>query len=67
MLVIRKKPKLYLDTNVISFYYAEDAPEKMVITRKFFDQELPGGVYEIYLSALTVQELGRCKDPELHS
>lgn len=57
-----RKTKIYLDTFVISFYFAEDAPEKMAVTRKFFDQELTKGTYEIYLSALTLQELGDCKD-----
>ncbi len=28
--------KLYLETSVIYFYYATDAPEKMAITREFF-------------------------------
>jgi len=57
-----RKTKIYLDTSVISFYFAEDAPEKMTITRKFFDQELAKGRHEIYLSALTIEELANCKD-----
>ena len=57
-----RKTKIYLDTSVISFYFAEDAPEKMAVTRKFFDEELIKGGYEIYLSALTIQELGNCND-----
>lgn len=65
MVMMLKKQKLYLDTSVISFYFAEDSPEKMAITRKFFDQELVRGEYDIYLSALTIQELGNCKDPVL--
>ena len=62
MVIIMRKLKIYLDTSVISFYFAEDAPEKMAITRKFFDRELVKGKYEIYLSALTVQELSNCND-----
>lgn len=57
-----RKTRIYLDTSVISFYFAEDAPEKMAVTRKFFDEELIKGGYEIYLSALTIQELGNCND-----
>ncbi len=34
----------------------------MVVTRKFFDDELIKDSYEIYLSALTFQELGNCND-----
>lgn len=42
------KIKIYLDTSVINFYFAEDAPEKMAITKQFFDQELKKGGYEIF-------------------
>jgi len=60
-----RKIKIYLDTSVISFYFAEDAPEKMELTRKFFDQELAKGEYEVYISDLTLRELSNCKDIEL--
>jgi predicted nucleic acid-binding protein len=60
-----RKTKIYLDTSVISFYFAEDSPEKMAITRKFFDQEMTTGNYEIYLSYIVFEELGDTKDPEL--
>lgn len=54
-----KKEKIYLDTSVISFYYADDAPEKMEITRSFFT-ELQKGAYEVYISVLVLQEIARC-------
>lgn len=54
-----KKEKIYLDTSVISFYYADDAPEKMEITRKFF-AELQKGEYEVYISVLVLQEIAGC-------
>ena len=60
-----RKTKIYLDTSVISFYFAEDAPEKMAITRKFFDQEMATGNYEIYLSSIVFEELGDTINPEL--
>lgn len=60
-----RKAKIYLDTSVISFYFAEDAPEKMAITRQFFDQELTTGNYAIYLSYIVFEELGDTKDPIL--
>jgi predicted nucleic acid-binding protein len=59
-----RKTKLYLDTSVISFYYAEDALEKMAVTRKFFDQELAKEEYEVYISDLTIRELSNCTNPE---
>lgn len=60
-----RKTKIYLDTSVISFYYALDSPEKMAITRKFFDQILIRGNYEISLSETTVSELSDCTNLEL--
>jgi predicted nucleic acid-binding protein len=60
-----KKMKIYLDTSVISFYFAEDAPEKMAITRKFFEQVLIKDEYEISLSGTTVSELSDCTNLEL--
>jgi predicted nucleic acid-binding protein len=49
-----RKPKTYLDTSVISFYFADDSPEKKEITRRFIDQELKSGKYEIYISNLNI-------------
>jgi predicted nucleic acid-binding protein len=60
-----RKPKIYLDTSVVSFYYAEDSPEKTAITQEFFDYKIPNEEYEIYLSELTLRELGNCSNPEL--
>ena len=60
-----RKLKVYLDTSVISFYFAEDAPEKMAITRKLFDRELVSGKYEILLSETTIGELSDCTNLEL--
>jgi len=59
------KLKLYLDTSVINFYFAEDAPEKMAVTRRFFDQELASGKYETYISLLVLDELEETPDPKL--
>jgi len=49
-----KKPKLYLDTSVWSFYYADDAPEKRDITREFFNKI---NNYEIYTSESVINEI----------
>ena len=39
--------KIYLDTSVISFYFAEDAPKRWRLPGSF-DRELVKGKYEIY-------------------
>jgi len=41
---LTNKTKVYLDTSIISFYYAEDSPEKREVTRRFFEV-LEDGVY----------------------
>lgn len=46
--------KLYLETSVINFLNAEDAPEKMKITREFFNLL---GAYEIYISDIVLFEV----------
>lgn len=56
-----RKLKLYIETSVWNFYYADDAPEKKEITREFFDQVFKG-VYAIYISKIVVDEI--IKAPE---
>jgi predicted nucleic acid-binding protein len=51
-----KRLKLYLDTSVWNFYYADDAPEKMDSTKQFF-RNLQAGNYEIYTSVVVIREI----------
>jgi len=51
-----KKLKLYLETSVWNFYYADDAPEKRDITINFFDI-IRAGKYEIFISELVIEEI----------
>lgn len=51
-----RKLKLYLDTSVWNFYYADDAIEKMEITRQFFEN-IKSGNYQIYSSSVTIREI----------
>jgi predicted nucleic acid-binding protein len=44
-----RKPKLYIETSVWNFYFANDAPEKKETTLKFYER-VEKGDYEIYLS-----------------
>ena len=50
-----KKLKIYLDTSVISFMYADDSPEKQSITREFFEKYL--SVYDVFISDLVLTEI----------
>ena len=51
-----KKLKLYLETSVWNFYFAQDAPEKKALTVQFFDHITD---YEIFISDLVNKEIAR--------
>lgn len=48
------KLKLYLETSVWNFYFAEDAPEKRQITWQFFNQL---DDYDLFVSEVVFQEI----------
>jgi len=56
-----RKLKLYLETSVWNFLFADDAPEKMEVTKQFFE-DIEREEYEIYISELTLVEIKRTKD-----
>ena len=58
-----KKLKIYLDTSVISHLLADDTPDKMADTHKLW-QQLQCGKYDVYLSAVTLDELLKCAEPK---
>ncbi len=51
-----RKLKLYLDTSVWSFFFADDAPEKRDVTKEFFDL-VRQGRYEVFISAVVIKEI----------
>ena len=55
-----RKLKIYLDTSIINFLYAEDAPVYMKITEEFFNDYLLD--YEVYISEVVFIEINRTKD-----
>jgi predicted nucleic acid-binding protein len=59
-----RKLKLYLDTSTISHLFAEDTPEKMSDTNKFWN-DLINDKYEIYISPVVTEELKKCPEPKL--
>ncbi len=56
-----KKLKLYLETSVWNFYFADDAPEKKEATRQFFEQ-VERGEYEIFISDMVFREIARATE-----
>ncbi|MCU0445317.1 MAG: PIN domain-containing protein [Microscillaceae bacterium] len=56
------KLSVYLDTSVINFLFADDAPEKREITLDFFDNFVKLGIYEVYVSDFVIQEINQTQD-----
>lgn len=61
-----KRPRLYLETSVWNFYFAHDAPEKREITMRFFDK-VKQNEYEIFISDVVIEEIGRADDNKKQS
>ena len=57
-----KKLSIYLDTSIINFLFADDAPEKKEITIDFFDNFVQKNVYNIYISPIVIDEINRTKE-----
>jgi hypothetical protein len=55
--MIVKKLKLYIETSVWNFLFADDAPEKMRDTILFFDRIAGSEDYELYISELVNAEI----------
>jgi predicted nucleic acid-binding protein len=51
-----RKLKLYLDTSVWNFFFADDAPEKRDVTKELFDL-VQKDCYEVYISEVVLDEV----------
>ena len=58
-----RKLKVYLDTSVISYLSQEDALERMNDTLELW-KDFAEGKYDIYLSQVTIDEIGKCAEPK---
>ena len=56
-------PKIYLETSVLNFYFADDAPDKRADTIKLFE-EIRQGKYEPYTSDFVIKELQDAPEPK---
>jgi predicted nucleic acid-binding protein len=52
-----KKLRIYLDTSVVNFLFAEDAPDFQRVTVELFDRY--AGVQDLYASDVVLGEIGR--------
>ncbi|MBI4669602.1 MAG: hypothetical protein HY747_10565 [Elusimicrobia bacterium] len=58
-----RKLKLYVETSVWNFFFADDAPEKKDATKQFF-AFIEEGLYEIYISEVVVREINNAPEPK---
>lgn len=58
------KPRVYLDTSVLSLYYDERSPERQEETRKFWSRR---SEFDLCTSTEAERELARTPDPELRA
>ena len=56
-----KKLKLYLDTTIFNFVFADDAPIERDLTRKFFSQI---NHFEVFISDIVIEEIAECSAPK---
>jgi len=57
-----RKLKIYLDTSVINFLFADDAPERKEITIDFFQNYVKKKRYDVYISPVVIDEINRTKN-----
>jgi predicted nucleic acid-binding protein len=55
-----KKLQIYLDTSVVNFLFADDAPDFKKATVEFFDRYAAG--YELFVSEIVLVEIRRTSD-----
>jgi predicted nucleic acid-binding protein len=54
--------KLYLDTSVINFLFADDSPELKSITSDFFKNFIETGIYDCFVSEYVLLEINKTTD-----
>ena len=64
VVMVTRVPKIYLETSVFNFYFADDAPDKRDDTKRLFE-EIRQGKYEPYTSDYVIDELVKCDEPKL--
>ncbi|NIM17991.1 MAG: hypothetical protein GTO45_38850 [Candidatus Aminicenantes bacterium] len=60
-----KKLRIYLDTSIINFLYADDTPDLKKITEELFRDFIRKERYLFYVSDVVIREIEKTKD-ELH-
>ena len=61
---MEQKIKIYLDTSVPNFLFAEDAPELKSITVELFENFIRNGIYMTLVSNFVIQEINQTENSE---
>ena len=59
-----RKLKVYLDTSIINFLFADDAPHFKMITEEFFENFVKRKIYEVFISDVVLYEINRTENDE---
>ena len=59
-----KKTKIYLDTSIVSFLNADDAPHFKSITEEFFENYVKMKIYDVSVSDVVLDEINRNEKEE---
>ena len=59
-----RRRRIYLDTSVINFLFADDAPDMKSITIDFFENYVKPMVYDVYISPIVFAEINKTQDRE---
>ena len=58
---MKKRIQIYLDTSVINFLFADDAPQNKELTIELFDKYIKPGIYQTYISEFVIAEIEETK------
>ena len=54
---MKKRIQIYLDTSVINFLFADDAPTNKELTKELFENYIKTGIYDAYISEFVIAEI----------
>jgi len=57
-----RKLEIYLDTSVINFLFADDAPEKRDVTIELFENYIKNNIYAVFISSVVIDEINKTND-----
>src|ERR1035438_3134650 len=62
-----KRTKVYLDTSIINFIYADDTPDLKQATIEFFEKTVKPMVFDIYISEVVIDEINNTQNDKKRS